>query len=229
MVEFTIAISSCNRVKYFDEMMTSIFKSLEPCSNYEIIAVDSSNKSGAREYLENLDGVTLYYNKYSGNGESLNHNRKFALAKGKYVFHCCDDYLIENPNNRDWLVDIKAVFENEPTVGIVMNEHRHSGWKYPPEGKFWDELPVKKVGDVEYVILDQDSYRLGKGVLNYPVVGWMYSKDAFEKIGEFQGQGYKNWLQCDYYHVLKMKEVGLKFAVILNSATTKHLGIESNY
>jgi glycosyltransferase involved in cell wall biosynthesis len=223
-MKFSIAISSFNRLEYLKKCLDSLFTSLASCSDFEIVIVDSSTKEEVKKFLGGLKEVLIVHKEFEEHGEAQTHNLKFERSTGKFVFHCCDDYVISNQQKRDWLSDFEEIFELDSNIGVISNEKvRNSGWKYPEHRIHWDMLPKKKSGSLEYVVL-QNPYRV-----NFPVVGWMYRKSILNIIGEFIGQGYKNNLPVDWNHTKSLLDNSISFVAVLNSACTLHIGDERCY
>jgi len=217
MIDFSIAISSFNRVDCIKECLSSMIASLDKCQNYEIVVVDNSSRKDIKEYLYSINKSIRVIDNYPvSGGDVSNHNKKFEVCYGKYIYHCCDNNLIINKNKRNWLQDIRDVFnaEQDSKVAVIMNELSTSRVACLQGQINWNCMPKMKIKDVEYAILGTPYTH------NFPVMGYTYRKDYFNIIGNFETDNNK---LIEYNHIWRYLRRGFKFAVVLNSALTTQI------
>jgi len=209
MIDFSIAISSLNRLECLKKCLQSITDSLKNSKDYEIVIVDNSTRQEVKNYLNTLKDIKVVHN--TGIGEYSNHNKKFEISSGKYIYHCCDNYLVNNPNGIDWLQDIREVFEAEKDakIAVVMNEATSSKVVCLTGLVNWNNTPKLKIKDIEYSILGSPNTHV------FPTAGWAYKKEYFKIVGNFDASK-----QVESNHMWQLIKKGYRFAVITNSATT---------
>lgn len=108
----TILLVHRNGLKYLEETLRSIQD--QTFIDYEILIIDGQSTDGSLDYLTSIKNIRLYSSADNGFNEAF--QKGVALARGKYLTHCCvsDGYLSNN-----WFQEAVNSLERNPYSSLV--------------------------------------------------------------------------------------------------------------
>jgi glycosyltransferase involved in cell wall biosynthesis len=110
----SVALLTYNRVGMLRQSLQSALQ--QTYRNIEVMVLDDSSTDGTSEYMESItDPRVTYYRNEQERGRLYNGTRGFALARGKYLIHLCDDDLFMP----DLIAREVEVLETVPGISLV--------------------------------------------------------------------------------------------------------------
>jgi Glycosyl transferase family 2 len=81
-IEFTVVISTCNRLSQLQQTLESVFKQTLPC---EVIVIDDGSQDETRKYIRSLKQRVVYYRNPLPLGYEASINAGVELARGNWI------------------------------------------------------------------------------------------------------------------------------------------------
>lgn len=142
--DYTIVVTSCGRFDLLRETLASLFKHLERPAK-RVLVIEDSGDEVVRAALADL-GLpieVIVNNPQLGQMKAL--DKVYALVDTPYAFHCEDDWEFFRGG---FLEESFALLKARPDVSMVALRPRSE------LNPLVREMPVEKLGDLEYFTLD---------------------------------------------------------------------------
>jgi GT2 family glycosyltransferase len=199
--ELSLLICAHNRLDLTRECLRTLFTTLPPALNAEVLFYDDCSTDGTADSVEQLSSVHLFRGSQRGSF-AANVNRLSQVARGRWLCLLNNDTLL----HPGWLEALLDLAEREPRAAVLGNFHR-----YPQTGRV-NHAGVVFADDLSFHHLYQGmpaelaAARVSRPFQCVSAACMLTRADVFRQLGGFD-EGFRNGCE-DLDYCLKVRELG---------------------
>src|SRR5690349_8138427 len=114
-MKVSIVIANWNTKDLIRQCIESIFNSVQPGFEYEVIIIDNGSSDGSREYLESLGNRIVLITNDTNRGYAKACNQGMRTAKGEFILLLGSDTIMR----KNTIEDCASFLESHPEAGAA--------------------------------------------------------------------------------------------------------------